>query len=132
MIFLKSLNINADSSIRCNFESDSNVIDASDSYLEKQDFVNQEIDDEIHAQADCGEQRKSSIEISISPLHIVILQENAIIIFVALRCEAHVFILVEEERLVLRPIDNRLPIQVWLLGKLPHSINCVNSPDQLQ
>jgi hypothetical protein len=35
---IKSLHTNADSSIRCNFELDSNVTDVSDVQLEKQDL----------------------------------------------------------------------------------------------
>jgi hypothetical protein len=46
---LKSLSRNADSSIRCNFEFDSNVTDVSDLQLEKQLIVDTETDDDIHA-----------------------------------------------------------------------------------
>jgi hypothetical protein len=37
-IVFKPLLVNADSSIRCNFEFDSNVTDVSDRQLEKQDL----------------------------------------------------------------------------------------------
>jgi hypothetical protein len=90
IIAVKLLPRNADSSIRCNFESLSNVTDVSDSQLEKQGLVNREIDDEIHARADSGGQRKSSVKISITPLSTVSLRGNAVRIFVALRCEADV------------------------------------------
>jgi hypothetical protein len=46
---IKPLPRNADSSIRCNFDFDSNVTDVSDLHAEKQMGVNTEIDDDIHA-----------------------------------------------------------------------------------
>jgi hypothetical protein len=59
IIILKKHSANADSSIRSNFESDSNVIDTSDRQSEKQDLLNPEIEDEIHARREDCEQRKS-------------------------------------------------------------------------
>jgi hypothetical protein len=46
---LKPLNANADSSIRCNFEFDSNITDVSDCQSKKRALVNVESDAEIHA-----------------------------------------------------------------------------------
>jgi hypothetical protein len=48
-MIIKPLSFNARSSIRCNFEFDSNVTDVSDVQLEKQFSVNTEIDDDIYA-----------------------------------------------------------------------------------
>jgi hypothetical protein len=74
IIAVKPLSQNADSLIRCNFESHSNVTDVSDPQLKKQDLVNREIDDEIHAQADSGGQPKSLVKVSTTPLSTVILR----------------------------------------------------------
>jgi hypothetical protein len=45
----KPLHANADASIRCKVEFDSNVTDVSDTQLEKESLVIREIDDEIQA-----------------------------------------------------------------------------------
>jgi hypothetical protein len=88
LMVLKLLHVNADSSIRCNFEFDSNVTDVSDVQWEKQFLVNREIDDEIHTRAANGGQRKSSVKVSRAPSRTIILQENVVTIFGVPHCEA--------------------------------------------
>jgi hypothetical protein len=85
---LKPLSANADSSIRCNFEFDSNVTDVSDVQVEKQSLVNREIDDEIQALSDAARQNQLTEKVSITPSRTVILRENAVVIFAVPHCEA--------------------------------------------
>jgi hypothetical protein len=79
IIIRKKHSANVDSSIRSNFESDSNVIDTSDLQLEKQDLLNPEIDDEIHARREDGEQWKSRVKLTIMPSRTIILRQNVVL-----------------------------------------------------
>jgi hypothetical protein len=80
-IVFKPLLWNAYSSIRCNLELDSNVIDVNDLQLEKHSLVNWEIDDEIQALEDPVRQTKYGVKVSIAPLWTAILRDNMVRIF---------------------------------------------------
>jgi hypothetical protein len=88
-IVFKSLPVNTNSSIRCTFDFDSNVTDVSDLQWLKHDWINIEIDDEIHVRWAVVGWMKSSLKISITLSRTNIRRENAITILGVLRCDSH-------------------------------------------
>jgi hypothetical protein len=79
--------------------------------LEKQSVVNREIDDEIQALEDSGQQRKFGGKVSITPSRTVILRENMIKIVVVLHREVWLSLLTDREASIWRLDNDRLPIQ---------------------
>jgi hypothetical protein len=94
-IDFKLLDVNTDSSICYNCEFDLNIIDTIVLYLEKDAWVNIEINNEIHTRTDNAEKRKYTVKFIIILSCIVILWSNSINISVAMLCEAHLSVVAD-------------------------------------